>query len=1033
MRTCRQVWFHAIAITLALSLTRAGAHAASSPAITPQTYASLHWRLVGPFRGGRVLAVTGIPGNPSLFYFGAVDGGVWKTDDAGRTWNPIFDREAIGSIGAIAVAPSNPNIIYVGSGEADMRSDISYGNGIYRSMDGGARWKHIGLTDTRHIARVLIDPKNPQRVIVAALGHAYAANAERGIYRSLDGGSSWQRVLFVDNNTGAIDVAMDPNNSNHLIAAMWQTRRPPWNIYQPSNGPHSGLYATLDGGATWARVVGHGVPATGVGRMGIAFAPSDSRRAYLIADAKRGGLYRSDDGGKNWRLVNADARVWDRGWYFCAVTVDPNNSNTVYLADTALYRSLDAGKSFVAIKGSPDGDDFHALWIDPKDSHRMILGADQGASVSVNSGKTWSSWYNQPTGQFYHVSTDTRFPFSLYGAQQDSGAVAALSRSAYDSLTFRDWRAVTVGGESGMLAPDPENSDIVFGGTVERYDLRTSQDQIVDPTLPHPLTQWRETWTLPMVFSLADRRSLYFGRQVMFRSIDEGQSWKIISPDLARPDPGVPPNLDAVSAANSQGTVARRGVIYSIAPSPIRSEQIWAGTDDGKIWVTLDGGARWRDVTPQKLDSWSKVTMIAASWFDPNEAYAAIDRHRLDDQLPYIYRTRDGGATWQLIASGIPAGSYLNAVQADPERRGLLYAGTETGPFVSFDDGDRWLSLQLNLPNVSIRDFSIRGDSLAIATHGRGFWVLDDLIPLRQRSDDVAASSAWLFSPAVTVRVRPGDDQAERLPPDEPAAANPPTGALIDYRLAHAAESLELEIVDGSGSVVRQWSSARRVSQPQPIDFAYPQRYVPTIASPTASAGLHQFVWDLRRAPASGLPSRRRVPPLGPWIPPGHYVIRLSVDGRSFDRPLEIVKDPRVPASDADLSAQYQLAWTIEVARARGLSWYRGVRSALALLKPLERSPTSTCSRANVRIGMRQLDAIAGAPTPDNPDNSMGAPEINHASLHYLSGQLDQLEAAVESADTAPTPDERRAYAVINGLLDDAVRRLPRAVCGVKI
>ncbi len=995
-----------------------------------QPYAALRWRLIGPFRGGRVLAVSGVAGDPALFYFGSVDGGVWKTDDAGRTWDPIFDGQPIGSIGALAVAPSNPQTIYVGSGEADMRSDISYGNGVYKSQDAGRTWRRLGLTDTRHIARVVVDSKNPNRVFVAALGHAYAASEQRGIFRSLDGGANWQRVLFVDANTGAIDLAMDPKNPNHLIAAMWQTRRPPWNIYQPSSGPGTGLYISQDGGTTWQHQSGHGLPSERLGRMGVAFAPSDPRRVYLIADAKHGGLYRSDDGGANWRLMDADARIWDRGWYFSGVTADPKNRDIVYVSDTALYRSQDGGASFAALKGSPDGDDYHTLWIDPTQPSRMILGCDQGASVSLNAGRTWSSWFNQPTGQFYHVITDTRFPFALYGAQQDSGAAMASSRSAYDSLTFRDWRAVTAGGESDMLAPDPQDPDTLYGGRVDRYDLKTSQDQLLDPTLGYPLVQWRQVWTLPLVFSMADRRSLYFGRQVLFRTTDGGRNWTIISPDLSRPDPGVPPNLDPATAADNQGAGPRRGVIYTVAPSPVRKDEIWAGTDDGKIWLTTDA-AHWRDVTPAGLGPWSKVTMLEASWFDPLEAYAAVDRHRLDDQAPYLYRTRDGGRSWQQVSAGIPEGSYLNAIRSDPERRGLLYAGTETGPFVSFDDGDSWSPLQLNLPTVSIRDFSVRGDSLAMATHGRAFWVLDDLAPLRQFSVEVARADAWLFAPATAVRVRPGDDQAERLPPDEPAAQNPPTGAIVDYELASAHRApVRIEILDGRGTLVRRWSSGDRLAPPNPKKFAYLPLYITKQTRPSTSAGLNQFVWDLRYAPVPGLASRPGETISGPWAPSGRYTVRMHVNGRVIDRPLDVVRDPRISATNADLQAQFALAWKAELWRARGLAAYHRAQSAITQLKS---KAGAGCSSAEVAASIVRLQNIAGQAPPTNPDNSMGYPELNLQSLHALDGQLATLEGQIESADTAPTPDTRHAFDAITHLLAREISLLPPSVCGTKL
>ncbi len=1006
---------------------------AQIPAAAFESFASgLHWRLVGPFRGGRVLAVSGVAGNSTLFYFGAVDGGVWKTDDAGRTWDPIFDDQPVGSIGAIAIAQSNPKIIYVGSGEADMRSDIAYGNGMYKSTDAGATWQRIGLLDSQHIARVVVDPKNTQRVFVAALGHAYGPNAERGVFRSIDGGATWQKVLFTNENTGAVDIAMDPRNNNHLFAALWQTRRPPWTMYPPSNGPGSGLYETTDGGAMWRHLTGHGLPASGLGRMGIAFAPSAPNRIYLIADAKRGGLYRSDNGGQTWHLINADSRLWDRGWYFGGVTVDPKRSNIVYISDTALYRSTNSGVSFTAIKGSPDGDDFHTLWVDPTNPSRLILGCDQGASISLNFGATWSSWYNQPTGQFYHVATDTRFPFWLYGAQQDSESVAALSRSAYSSLTFRDWRALTVGGESEMLAPDPLDTNILFGGRVNRYDLQSSQNQIIDPTMPYPTTQWRETWTLPLVVSQADPHALYFGRQMLFRTRDSGNSWTIISPDLTRPNPGVPANLDAATAADNLRSGPRRGVIYTIAPSPLRQDQIWVGTDDGKIWLTTDAGERWHDVTPPQLTAWSKVTMLEASWFDPQEAYAAIDRHRLDDREPYVYRTRDGGATWQLIASGIPSGSYLNAIREDPQRPGLLYAGTEKGPFISFDDGDTWLALQLNLPSVSIRDFSIRGDSLAMATHGRGFWVLDDLAPLRQLSADVLPRGAWLFSPATVVRVRPGSDQGERLPPDEPAAPNPPDGAVIDYLLGiKPATAMTLEVLDGNGQVVRHWSSSDRPIIQNPNSVPYPPWYIEKIEPPSTQLGLHQFVWDLRYARAVALTGHTNSTPVGPWAPPGRYTVRMSANAQVLQEPLELVKDPRVRASDTDLREQFDLAQSIEHERANTTSAYHTAVAALKQIRTLQTSAKTGCSPSELAAGEQHLSVLAGGAAASSPDNSVGYPQPNLTSLYSLALALETLETAVESADAAPTSDERRAFATLRELVDNDVSRLPHGLCGI--
>ncbi len=598
----------------------------------------LRWRSIGPARGGRSLAVTGVRGQPEVFYFGAVDGGVWRSNDAGRTWKPLFDSEGIASIGAIAVAPSNPLIIYVGTGEADMRSDIAYGNGMYKSEDGGKTWRHIGLEDSRQIARILVDPQDPEKVFVAALGHAYGPNAERGVFYSKDGGKKWKRVLFHDENTGAIDLAFEPGNPKTIFAALLQTRRPPWNIYPPSKGPGTGLYRSKDGGEHWEQLTGHGLPSEGLGRMGITFAPSNPRRIYLIADAKGGGLYRSDDGGENWRRVSEDERIWGRGWYFCEVSVDSKDADTVYVPNTGLYRSRDGGKTFTVIKGAPGGDDYHQLWIDPDEPQRMILGSDQGAVVTRNGGETWSSWYNQPTGQFYHVATDNRFPYWVYGAQQDSGAAATPSRSKYRSLNFHDWRPMNAGDENGYIAPDPLNPEIVYGGTVARQDLRNEQIAHLPPGLAQT-EKLRHTWTLPLVFSPVDAHVMYFGSQKLFRTADGGNSWQAISPDLTREDAGVPANLDAPTAADAPGE-KRRGVIYTIGPSSVQAGEIWAGTDDGLIQLTLDEGRTWSNVTPAELTPWSKLTQVEASHFDAGTAYAAVDRHRLEDLHAYLYRSR---------------------------------------------------------------------------------------------------------------------------------------------------------------------------------------------------------------------------------------------------------------------------------------------------------------------------------------------------------------------------------------------------------
>ncbi|PYS77713.1 MAG: hypothetical protein DMF66_08895, partial [Acidobacteria bacterium] len=626
-------------------------------------YSALRWRMIGPPRGGRVNAVAGVPGEPTTFYFGSVGGGVWKTTNSGRTWTPIFDSEPIASVGAIGVAPSDPSVIYVGTGEADMRSQISYGNGMYRSSDAGRTWTHVGLEGTRQIGRVIVDPKNPSVVFVAALGHAYGANPERGVFRTRDGGKTWQKVLFKSDDVGAIDLQFDPQNSQIIYATLWNTRRPPWSIYPPSYGPGGGIFKSTDGGDTWQPLT-NGVPVEGLGRIGLAVAPMNSSRIYAIVDAKAGGLYRSDDAGATWSLISKDTRIWGRGWYFCKVAVDPKNAEIVYVSNTSLYRSTDAGKTWTAIKGAPGGDDYHQLWIYPEDPRRMILGSDQGAIVTEDGAQTWSSWYNQPTAQLYHVAADNRFPYWVTGAQQDSGAVGTPTRSNFAEISEHDWSPVCAGGESDYTAPDPLHPEILFGGRVTRCNVVTGDIVNVSPERSLPANTARHTWTLPLVFSQADPHALYFSDQFLFKTTNGGESWAQVSPDLTREDPGVPPNLDAATAADApEGK--RRGVIYTIAPSPLRAATVWVGTDDGLIQRTDDDGKSWQNVTPPELTPWSKVSMMDASHGDVNEAYAAVDRHRLEDYEPHVFRTRDGGKTWQKITTGLPAGVYMQTVKED--------------------------------------------------------------------------------------------------------------------------------------------------------------------------------------------------------------------------------------------------------------------------------------------------------------------------------------------------------------------------------
>ncbi len=968
---------------------------------------SLSWRSIGPFRGGRALAVTGVPGEPEHFYFGAVDGGVWESKNAGRTWNPIFDSVSDGSVGAIAVAPSNTKTLYVGTGEADMRSDIAYGHGMYKSVDGGATWTHIGLEDTRQIGKVLVDPRNANVVYVAALGHQYAPNAARGVFKTTDGGASWQKVLFKNDDTGAIDLSMDIQDPDTVYASLWQTRRPPWNTYPPSNGPGSGLYKTIDGGATWKQLT-NGLPAK-VGHIGIAVSPANGSRVYAQVDTgsdiAAGGVYRSDDGGATWAHLaggKTQVRIWQRGWYFGGITADPKNADVVYVMNTATYRSSDGGKTFDAIKGSPGGDDYHTLWIYPDDSNRMILGTDQGTIVSLDYAKTWSSWLNQPTAQFYHVATDDRFPYWVYGAQQDSGAMAVRSQSIHTNLTDEDWRPINVGGENGYIAANPLRPGKIFGGsdTVTYEDFDTGSDQVIDPTLKYPETVWRHTWTLPLVVSPVDKHALYTSRQQIFRSRDEGRTWSIVSPDLTRSgDENHPANLDAATIADSGG-LPRRGVVYAIAPSPLTANLIWAGTDDGYVWMTHDGGAHWTNVTPKHVTPWSKVGTIEASHFEGGRAYVAIDRHRLDDYTPYIYRTTDSGKTWALTATGIPEGAFVNAVREDTRVPGLLYAATERGMYVSFDDAAHWQSLQQNLPMTSVRDIDVHRDDLVIATHGRGFWIMDDMTPLRQMQH--ASANAYLFAPQTTYRIRRAggggfnnlSDEGTPIQLDEPQAPNSPAGLIIDYML-HAAPStaVAIDIADGSGHIVRSYSSADRPQSTNPSTVDIAPWWITHDPVPSAETGAHRFVWDFHAKS-----------PDGPIMPPGNYTIRLRVNGQTYTQKATLLRDPRIPATDADLRAQYAFANAIEAKLAQ-------IDAARMRAKKLN-------------LTLAQRETLVAASRSGDPDDSVGKPAQDFISLNYLANAYGNLEGAVESDDSAPTPDMRAALTKLDATLASTLAKL---------
>ena len=994
---------------------------APSPApgqIDEKLFGAMRWRQVGPFRGGRVLAVTGVPGEPSVFYFGGASGGVWKSTDTGVNWQPIFDKQPTASIGAIAVANSDHNVIYVGSGEACIRGNLTYGNGVYKTVDGGKTWKNLGLKDTRHIGAVIVDPKNPNIVFVAALGHAYGPNEERGVFRTTDGGATWQKVLYKDNKTGAIDVVFDPNNPSTLFASLWEVYRTPWSLN--SGGQGSGLYKSTDGGTTWAHLEGHGLPAGIMGRIGVSVSGADSNKVYAMIESKEGGLYRSDDGGENWIRMNEDGRLRQRAWYFSHIFADPKSADTVYVLNTGMFRSTDGGRTFNLLP-APHGD-HHGLWIDPESPERLINGNDGGATVSIDGGRTWSTQYNQPTAQFYHVITDNRWPYYIYGAQQDNSTVAIKSYDDDGVIGRQDWYPVG-GGESGYIAPYPPDPNIVFANGeafTSRFDRRT--EQLVDISvwpidysgygaekLPH-----RFNWTSPLFISPHDPNTMYTAQEMVFKSTNGGQSWSAISGDLTRNDKakqkpsGGPITLDITS-------VEYYDTIFALAESPVKKDTLWAGTDDGLVQLTTDGGAHWTNVTPKDLPEWSLVSIIEASHHDANMAYIAVDRHKLDDFRPYIFRTRDAGKNWILTANGIPEGSYVRSVREDPKRKGLLFAGTETGVYFSSDDGGHWQPLKLNLPTVPIHDLEIHGDDLVVATHGRSFWVLDDITPLRQLDNVNADTDMYLYKPQTALRLHLPTDIDRR----GPVGDNPPPGAIFDYYFKAAPkDEVKLEIIDGGGKVVRSLSSKEKKGEEQPPEWPDQVREVTTIP---ASTGMNRYAWNLRWEPPVKIPGAfySGIGPQGPLAQPGHYTVKLTVGTQSQSQPLEIVLDPRAKnVKPEDLQKQFELAMQVNDANSDLHRAVNQIRTMRGELKGLQQRFENDPRMKPLLDHAATLDKKMAPVEEQLIQVNMKGSEANLAFPNMLNEQFDSLSAIVQAGDGAPTQQQYEAFKSLRGQLD---------------
>jgi photosystem II stability/assembly factor-like uncharacterized protein len=965
-------------------------------------FKELKWRDIGPFRGGRTRALAGIPSQPNVFFMAQVNGGIWKTNDYGHTWNPIFDHEDTGSIGALAVSLSDPNVIYAGSGEGLQRPDLSTGDGIYKSVDGGQTWKHLGLRDGQQIPQIAVDPRDPNRLFVAVLGHPYGPNKERGLYRSTDGGQTFEHVLFIDENTGANDIKMDPANPDTLYASLWEARQGPWENAAWS-GKHGGIYKSTDGGNHWEQLTS-GLPASGVLQANIAIAPSQPNRVFAAVAIQNGtAIYRSDDAGKTWMKITDDTRPAARigGGDLPVPVVDPKNPDLVYSASVVTWKSEDGGKTWTGIRGAPGGDDYQGIWINPNHPEIKLVVSDQGAIITVNDGETWTDWYNQPTAQMYHVAADNAFPYRVCSGQQESGSACVETRGQDGEITFRDWHPVGV-EEYGNAVPDPLDANIVYGGKVTRYDRRTGQSQNVGPK-PIRSADYRVVRTAPLVFSAKDPHLLFFAANTVWKTRDGGETWQQISPDLTRKTWTVPESV-GIYRDTPAAQPTQRGVVYALGPSPLDVNRIWAGSDDGLIHTTADGGAHWKDVTPPALTAWEKVSIIDAGHFDTATAYAAINTIRLDDMHPHIYRTHDGGATWTEIVQGIPDNAPINVVREDPKRKGLLFAGSERAVFVSFDDGEHWQSLRMNMPATSIRDLLVKDDDLIAATHGRGFWILDDIQPLRELNGAVTAAPAHLFQPQTAMRVRWDTNTDTPLPPDVPAGKNPPDGAVIDYLLGSGTSGeVTLEILDSAGHLVRKYSS----SDPIPVidpKLPIPKYWVRPPQPLSNETGLHRFLWDMHYTP---LPERNSefpssavfedTPPApsSPWVMPGRYTVRLTAGGKSFTQPIVVKMDPRVRTTLAGLAQQFTLSKQIYDELQASAKTVEEIRSFRAQLR--ERMASGDSAK------LAELDKNAQALQGESAGRGGGRGFTSGpSSLASVSGTLTGLLRTLQGADVAP-------------------------------
>jgi photosystem II stability/assembly factor-like uncharacterized protein len=998
-----------VSLTVGIALGVASAGVAQS--VSPSLFQDMKWREIGPMRAGRTRALAGVPSQPATFYLGAVNGGVWKTNDAGQTWTSLWDDQPTGSIGTIAVSLSNPNVVYVGTGEGLERPDLSTGDGVYKSTDAGKTWVHLGLREGQQIGQIAIDPRNPDKVFVAVSGHPYGPNKERGLYRSLDGGKTFKQVLYVDDKTGASEVQIDPHHPDIVFAGMWQRQQGPWEN-GAFNGMGGGLYRSTDGGDTFTKLTGHGLP-DDVLQVQMSISPADSKRIYAEVAMVHGGVLflRSNDGGANWvHAPENDSRPEARigGGDVPVPFADPKDPDTVYVASVVTWKSTDAGKTWTGIRGAPGGDDYQNVFVNPNNTDIIALASDQGVIISQNGGKTWSDWLNQATAQMYHVTADNAFPYRVCGGQQDSGSACVASRSDDGRITFHDWHPAGI-EEYGYAAPDPLDPDIVYGGKVTRYDRRTGQIQDVEPK---PLRSYRVLRTMPLQFSPVDPHSLYFATNTLWLTKNGGKDWKEISPDLSRETYELPATLDAYKSSPAATTV-RRGVIYSLGLSPLDGNRLWAGTDDGLIWTTADGGGHWDNVTPPSLKPFWKVFNMDAGHFDVLTDYAAVNTLRLDDMRPHLFRTHDGGKTWKEIDNGLPDGAATSTIREDPKRKGLLYAGTETQVYVSFDDGDHWQSLRLNMPASSVRDLAVKGDDLIAGTHGRGFLILDNLTPLRQIAEQVAKAEAYLYAPQTALRIRNGMNPPTPWVPEMATGENPPVGAMIDYVLGPTFSGVvTLEIADSAGKVIWSAKSTDPVlpidpRYPDPLYWARPQHLV------SAAPGHHRFLWEMHYPEVPGMstgPDAEQAIPhntpsvaTAPWVMPGNYTVRLTAGGKTMTQPLQVVMDPRVKTPLAELQAQFDTSKAIYEHMLKATAALHEV----TVLRDQMKAAGSPVPPAGADALQAKLNAIAGSDTGGGR-RGFGGP----ATLSSLRLGLARLEHSIQNADQPPTAAQVEAYQI---------------------